>query len=177
MGAFTSALALAGIGMQAYGQYKSGQDAASAAAYNASVYQQQASVIETKKGLTRQQFDRMINKLAGAQTVAIAGSGRDLSGSALEVMNDALTQAYLDKQIEIYNLDIQKNSALSASQEELRAGQAAKTSGMISAGATILTGGNAWYSKYGSQPAIPGQGGYGADTPAGVTNRRTWSEL
>jgi len=149
MGAFTSALALAGVGLQAYGQYKSGQDAAAAAQYNSAIYQQQSEVIEVKKGLTRQEYDRMIKKLQGASVTAIASSGYDMSGSFLEVMNDNLTQAQLDKQKAIYNLEVEKLQAGSAAEESLRAGDRARTSSNIGSVATLLTEGNEWYSKYG----------------------------
>jgi len=160
MGAFTSALALAGVGMQAYGQYRSGQDAAAAAQYNAAIYQQQSEVIEVKKGLTRQEYDRMIRKLEGASVTAIASSGYDFSGSFLEVMNDNLTQAQLDKQKAIYNLDVEKLQAQSAASESIRSGDRARTSANINSVATLLTEGNEWYSKY---------GGFGTASPKGKT--------
>jgi hypothetical protein len=149
MGAFTSILAAGAIGLQAYGQYKSGQDAQAAADYNAAIYQQQSQVIEVKKGITKQQYDRMIRKLQGASVTAIASSGFDMSGSFLEVMNDNLTQAQLDKQIEIYNLDVEKSFALSSADEARRAGARARSAANIGAITTILTGGNKWYQEYG----------------------------
>jgi len=156
MGAFTSMLALAAVGTQAYGQYKSGQDAQAAADYNAAIYQQQAQVIDVKKGITRQQYDRSIRKLEGASVTAIASSGYDFSGSFLEVMNDNLTQAQLDKQISIYNLDVEKSQALSAASESQRAGSRARSAANIGALSTVLTGGNEWYSKYGGFGATTG---------------------
>lgn len=160
MGAFTSALALAGVGLTAYGQYKSGQDAYAASQYNAAVFQQQSEVIEVKKGLTKQEYERMIRKLEGASVTAIASSGYDFSGSFLEVMNDNLTQAQLDKQKAIYNLDVEKMQAQSAGEEASRAGVRARTSGNINSVATLLTQGNEWYSKY---------GGFGTASPKGKT--------
>lgn len=149
MGAFTSALALAGIGLTAYGQYKQGQDAAAAAQYNAAIYEQQSEVLDVKKKLTAEEYDRLIRKLRGSQVTAVAASGYDLSGSFLEVMNDALTQAQLDKQVELYNLEVEKRQALSAAEESRRAGSAARSLATIKAASTILTEGNEWYSKYG----------------------------
>jgi hypothetical protein len=149
MGAFTSALALAGVGLQAYGQYKSGQDAYAAAQYNAAIFQQQSEVLDVKKGITREQYDRMIRKLEGASVTAIAASGYDFSGSFLEFMNDTLTQAQLDKQLELYNLEVEKRQAISAADESRRSGTTARTSANIQSVATLLTEGNEWYSKYG----------------------------
>ena len=149
MGAFTSILAAAGVGMQAYGMIKSGQDAASAAAYNANLYNQQAAIIETRKGLTREEYDRMIDRLEGETIVAVASSGYDLSGSFLEVMNDTLTQANLDKQKAVYNLEVEKSQARSSAEAASRQGRIVQTVANIGALATVLTEGNEWYSKYG----------------------------
>lgn len=178
MGAFTSALAM---GMQVAGQIKSGKDAQAAANYNAAIFQQQAQVIDVKKGLTAKNYDRMIRKLEGASVTAIAASGHDMSGSFLEVMSDNLTQAQLDKQIEIYNLDVEKAFALSSASESVRAGDRARSSANMGALSSILTTGNQWYQDYGGfgagTPAVAGQGGYAYNTPSGVTNMGTWSKL
>ena len=161
MGAFTSLLAAASVGMQAYGMIKSGQDAASAAAYNATMYNQQAAIIETRKGLTREEYDRMIDRLEGETTVAVASSGYDFSGSFLAVMNDTMTQANLDKQKAIYNLEVEKSQARSSASEASRRGRIAQTSANINALSTVLTEGNEWYSKYGGfgKTTAPKKGG------------------
>ena len=157
MGAFTSALALAGIGLTVYGQAREGQQAQQAANYNAAVYREQAAVIDVKKGLSAQQWDRMIKRLSGATVSAVAASGYDLSGSFLAVMNDRLTQANLDKQTDNYNLEVSKSQSISAADEAQREGSRRRTSSLISAGATLLTQGNEWYSKYGPTPTEPGK--------------------
>ena len=138
-----------GIGVQGLGQLKSGQDARTAANYNAAVYDQQASIIEVKKDLTAEQYDRMIKKLKGSTVTAIASSGYDMSGSFLEVMNDNLTQAYLDKETDLYNLEVSKLQASSAASESRRTGKTAQTSANVQAVSTLLTQGNEWYAKYG----------------------------
>ena len=157
MGAFTSALMLAGIGLQVAGQYKSGQDAYAAGQYNKAVYEQQAQVIDVKKGISRQQWDRLIRQLSGKTVSAVAASGYDLSGSFLTVLNDRLTQANLDKQTELYNLEVSKSQSLSAADEATRAGARARTTALIGAGATLLTSGNEWYSKYVQKPTEAGK--------------------
>lgn len=149
MGGFTSLLAAAGIGLQVYGQYRAGQDAAAAAAYNAAIFQQEAAVVETKKGLTEAQYNRLIRKLEGETVTAVAASGYDLSGSFLEVMNDSLTQANLDKQTELYNLEVEKAFKRSAAEEATRAGRRYVRTANVQAASTLLTQGNEWYQKYG----------------------------
>ena len=155
MGAFTSALMLAGTAMSAYGQIKAGQDAQAAAEYNAAVYRQQAEAIDVKKGISNKRWDRVINQLGGKLTTAVASSGYDYSGSFLEVINDRMTEAYLDKQMENYNLELSKTQSLSAATEAQRTGAAARTASLFSAGGTILTEGNEWYSKYGRSSDNP----------------------
>ena len=179
MGAFTSVLMAAGIGMQVYGKYKEGQDAYATAQYNAGLYKQQADIIDVKKGLSKYDWERTIDQLEGKSVSAVASSGYDMSGSFLTVMNDRLTQAQLDKQTELYNLEVSKSQSLSAADEAVRAGKAARTSALFNAGATLLTEGNDWWSKYGGagKLAVPGKGGYGTNTPAGVKNMGTWSKL
>ena len=149
MGGFTAAMAAVGVGMQAYGMWQSGQDAAAAAAYNANMYNAQAQIIESKKVLTRQEYDRMIDQLEGSTISAIASSGYDMSGSYLAVMNDSLTQANLDKEKALYNLEIEKFQAGSRASEATRAGKRAQDAANVGALSTVLTEGNDWYSKYG----------------------------
>jgi hypothetical protein len=149
MGAFTSMLAAAGIGMQAYGMYRSGQDAYAAGAYNQQIYEQQAQIIDVKKGITKAQYDRMIKRLSGETIVATASSGYDMTGSFLEVYNDNMTQAFLERDTELYNLEVDKFMAKSAGAESLRAGERARRTANISAASSLLVQGNEWYQKYG----------------------------
>jgi hypothetical protein len=154
MGAFTSALAAVGIGMQAVGTIKAGQDAQAAAEYNAATYRAQADAIDIKKQISEQSWDRLIKQLDGQSTVAVASSGYDYSGSFLEVVNDRMTQAYLDKNIESYNLELAKSQSLSAADEAIRKGKAARSAALWSAGGSLLTQGNEWYSKYGGTKSL-----------------------
>ena len=158
MAGFTAALTAASIGMQVYGKVKAGQDAKSAADYNAAVYKQQAQVIDIKKDLTSQQYDRAIKQLNGATVVAVAGQNRDLTGSALYVLEDNMTQIHLDKSTELWNLEIDKTRALSSATEYETSGKRARSSAYIDAGSTLLTQGNDWYQKY---------GGFGQADPIG----------
>ncbi len=150
MGAYTTAiLAASGVAMQVYGQYQQGQDAQQAADYNAAVYKQQSQVIDVKKDITAEQFDRASDRLRGATVNAIQSSGYDLSGSKLHVLNDNLAQVEWDKSIELYNLEIDRTRAISSANEYTARGQREARSSTIQAGATLLTTGNDWYQSYG----------------------------
>jgi hypothetical protein len=157
MGAFTSVLMAAGIGLQVYGQYKEGQDAYATGQYNAALYKQQADIIDVKKKLSKHDWARTIDQLEGKVTSAVASSGYDLKGSFLTVMADRLTEAQLDKQTELYNLEVAKGQSLSAADEATREGSAARTASLFKAGGTLLTEGNEWYGKYGPETTTPGK--------------------
>jgi hypothetical protein len=135
--------------MQSYGQHQSGADVQSAANYNAAVHEQRAQSIEVKKGLTRQQYERLFRQMESRSVAAIAGSGYDYSGSFLEVVNDSLTQIALDEQIAIYNLEVEKMQAHSSAEESRARGAVAARSGNVNALSSLLTQGNEWYQKYG----------------------------
>ena len=150
MAGFTAtALMAASVGMQVIGQVQSGMAAREAADYNAQVYREKAANIQVKKDITTVQYNRALKQLRGETVVAVSGQGRDLSGSALHVLNDNLTQMELDKSIELYNLDIDKRRALSGADEHERTGDREMRSSLFQAGSTILTAGNAWYQKSG----------------------------
>jgi type II secretory pathway pseudopilin PulG len=174
MGAFTTALLAAGTVMKVVGQVKAGQDAQAAAEYNAAILRQQAESIDVKQRISNKSWDRLINQLGGKLTTAVASSGYDYSGSFLAVVNDRMTQAYLDKQIENYNLELSKTQSLSAADEAQRAGARARTASLFQAGGTILTEGNEWYSKYGRTDVDPGGVGIGGGTPGG--SKYAWAQ-
>jgi len=149
MGAFTSTMLAVGVGMQAYGQYSAGQKAKDAYEYNANVFNAQENMLAEQKALTAKEHERTIRHLEGATTVAVAGSGYDMSGSYLEVMKDTLTQAHLDKEKELYNLEAERMLAKSRASEARRMGDNASRAGTIGAFSTVLTGGSKWYQQYG----------------------------
>jgi len=167
MGAFTTALLAAGTVMKVVGGIKAGQDAQAAAEYNAAVYRQQSEAIDVKKRISGKRWDRVIRQLGGKLTSAVASSGYDYAGSFLKVINDRMTEAYLDKQVENYNLELSKSQSLSAAEEAQRAGSRARTASLFDAGGTILTEGNEWYSKYGRS----------SDNPTGDFSKTTPTEL
>ena len=142
-------LSAVGTGMQVQGQYQSGQDIQAAAGYNASLFEQTAQISADKQSLTNEKFARLYRHLQGSSIATVAGSGYDLSGSFLEVINDSLTQMELDRQIAIYGLEVEQSQAMSSASEARFQGDVAARSGNMSALNTILTQGNDWYQKYG----------------------------
>jgi len=179
MGAFTAALLAAGTAMKVIGGIKAGNDAQAAAEYNAAVLEEKAASIDVKKKISNERWGKVIDQFGGELTVAVASSGYDYSGSFLSHINRVMTEAQLDKQIDNYNLELEKHQALSGAGEQRRAGSAAKSAALWGAAGTALTEGNEWYSKYGQagSATTPGVGGYGINTPKGVRNMGTWSKF
>jgi len=149
MGAFTSTMMAVGVGLQAVNQFSAGKQSRDAYNYNASIFDAQAKSIEGKKVLTEEQHTRMIRQLRGKSISAVASSGYDMSGSALEVLNDTMTQAYLDKNTALYNLEVEKIGASSQASEQRRQGYQSERSSIYSGFGTLLTGGSKWYQQYG----------------------------
>jgi len=145
----TKGVSAVGTGLDLLGMFKSGNEAQDASNYNAAIYMQQSAIIDKKKDLTNQQYNRKFRQVTGQSVVAVSSSGYDLSGSFLAVLNDRLTQVELDRQSAIYNLEIEKITAESNASEQRRDADRAKSSSLYDMGASLLTQGNEWYQKYG----------------------------
>lgn len=148
MGAFTI-MALAGIGMQAYGQYKQGQAMGEAEAYNAAIARRQAENLRRSGELAAYRRRRSGERLTSSQSALYAKAGVLLRGSPLEVIEDSMTEIELDAQIAKYNIEIGAGTLESEAQERERMGRHYRQAGYVGAGATILTEGSKLTSIYG----------------------------
>lgn len=159
MGLATSAIVALGVtqaGMQIASGISKSKEIERQAEYNARVYEQQAGMIESQKGLEAYQYNRAIARARGTGIARTAKSGLLFSGSPLAVMVDTETQMQLDKSIGQYNLEVQKRYALSGAAEYRRQGKiGAKTAlwaGYTNAFTTLLQTG-AFASMSMSAPA------------------------
>lgn len=123
--------AIAGGAYSAYNQKKAGSAQAKelgrVGEYNAQVYEQQANMILEQKKLQEYQTNRAIGRARGSMITATAGAGLNFSGSPMAIAIDNETQMLLDQAIGNYNLDVQRNYALSAARESrYAAGQQAR---------------------------------------------------
>lgn len=113
--------------------------------YNAQIYEQQAAMIQEKKKIQDYQFLRQAANARGTIISRTAGKGFNLGGSPLAILIDNETNMQFDKAIEDYNLDVERNYALSGAtyQRETGAAQArlAKYTGRSNAFTTILNTG------------------------------------
>jgi len=156
MGAFTSALLAGSTALNIFGQFKEGQQAQEAANFNAAIYQQNRQIIDINKELTKSQFDRAIKFLKGKTVAATAAAGIDFSGSALEVFNDNVTQAELQKQQALFDLEVSGIRATDAAEESRRAGIRVSSAATTGALTSILTEGNDFFQRFGfSSKATP----------------------
>lgn len=124
------------------------------AEYNAQVYEQQAEMIQQKKKIEEYQYNRQIAKMRGAVTARAAGRGLLLSGSPLAILIDNETQMRFDQAIGEYNLDVQRNYALSGAEfyrtEGKEKARLARMQGYTNAFSTLLnTAGSAALLNYG----------------------------
>lgn len=115
------------------------------AEYNAQVYEQQAELIKEKKKIQEYQFNRQAARARSAIVAKTAGKGFLLSGSPLAVLVDNETQMQFDKAIGDYNLDIERNYALSGATNTRQQGAAqsrlARYGGYTNAFTTLLNTG------------------------------------
>jgi hypothetical protein len=161
-----AALAVGSTVVGAAGQMQSANAAASAAEYNASVQRENARladrqakrVLEAGMEEERKQLGAT-QRLIGKQTAAQAANGLDVTfGSPLDLIVDTATQGKIDAmtiRTNAYrNYDDVRNQAVAARNRaalyDMEA-SSSRTSGMLSAAGTVLTGAGQAYglSKYG----------------------------
>jgi hypothetical protein len=150
-----AAAALVGLGaasatMQVMGANQQANAYKQKAAYDAGVYEQQASMISEQKKLSDYQYNRQAAKMRGAVVSRTAGSGFELSGSPLAIMVDNETQMAMDHAIEGYNYDIERYFALSKATSSRMEGannaRLARTTGYSNAFTTLLNTGASAYT-------------------------------
>lgn len=150
MGMEALVLATAGMGaINAFSQAKAGQQQAKAiqqqADFNSQVYQQQGQMVLEQKKINEHQYLRQRKRAAGSIVAGASGKGFAFSGSPLAVLTDVETQMGFDKAIEDYNLDIERNRAISGASYYKETGRQqsalARATGYSNAFSTILNTG------------------------------------
>lgn len=147
--ATTTALLMAGgalsAGASIMGANSQAKSIQKQAEYNAQVYGQQAAMVMEKKKIQDYQFNRQAAQIRGSIVSKTAGKGFRLSGSPLAILIDNETQMQFDKAIGDYNLDIERNFALSGAANTLEQGATSarntRFAGYTNAFSTILNTG------------------------------------
>jgi hypothetical protein len=135
--------ALFSIGSSIY----SGKKLSTEAKFNAALKQQQANLIDQQMQLSIHQWDREIGRAKSTLTNRVAGSGIMMSGSPMAALVDMSTQMEMDKEIETYNLEMQKKGVLSEAAAYRRQAKTAKTVGYLNAFSGLLSAGADYYKS------------------------------
>lgn len=108
--------------------------------FNATLYDNQASLIEEKKQIDYGQFNRLKGKTLSTSVASVAASGIGLSGSPMAVMLDAQTQINIDQAISSFNIEQEKNYAKAQADQQRRLGKAQQSAANTNAFTTLLSG-------------------------------------
>ena len=174
----TASLLMAGGGFSAASSMIGGEMQASAiekqAKYNSTVYGQQAEMIKAQKNIQDVQFNRQAASARGSIIAQTAGKGLALSGSPLAILIDNETNMQFDKAIADYNLDIERNYALSAAENTRVQGandaKAARFGGYSNGFLNALNAG----AQVGILKSQNSMGGKTIFRPSYPTNRKTY---
>jgi hypothetical protein len=89
-----------------------------------------------------------VRKLLSSQKAAYGKSGVDLAGSPLLALQETVEQGELDALAIRYGGDVDASRNRSAAEISRMEGKAARTSGYLQAGSTLLSGGVKAYDRY-----------------------------
>ena len=157
-------MSVIGIGVNAYGAYREGQDASEASKYNAEIARQQAKMAEEAGALDASRHRKQMSRLISGQKAAYAGSGVELTGSPLDAMIYTAAEGELDAQIIEYNAKVKSMGYMSQAIYDERLSDIYRKEGLYRAGSTLLTGATQIagdYFGYGyKKPKKQSAGGY-----------------
>lgn len=137
------AMSTAQAGMSIIGGYQQKKEAE----YNASVLRRQAGMIGEKQKLEAMRDDRAIRQAAGTTVARTAASGIEFSGSPMTIMIDTIQQMELDKEINQYNLQMQKGYVYGQAAQEKARGRRAVMAGYSGAFSALLSGGKQYLKR------------------------------
>jgi hypothetical protein len=109
--------------------------------YNASVYKQEAELIDRKTDLSVYRQRKAAKKLNSQQRASYAKAGVLLDGSPTAVLVDSAAEAEMDIMVTKYNSEIEKNKALSSADYQTYLGTQAEETGERNANAAWATAG------------------------------------
>ena len=167
----------AGLGLQAlatalqgYGAYSGGQVQQQGAYYNAGVMQQRGQIAIAQAGERAAIQQTITGRSLGEQKAQAGASGVDANqGSPLAVMADTASQGELQRQLLLYQGQMENFADQQQAQLDIASGNAAATAGTNSAVGTLLTGGAK--VAYGASQLYGGRAGtVPASLPTGPYN-------
>lgn len=174
-------LVIAGTAMSAVSAIKEGNAMATAEKANANLADLYASQVRQSGAYEESKIARQKAQTTSTQKARYAKSGVLLTeGSPIEVMADTAAQYEMDIQATRYNTEIDARRYEYESKYRRQMATRYKQLGYTkAAGTVLLSAGTAFGGMNfgGGTPAVPGQGGYGLNTPSGVRDMGTWSKL
>lgn len=139
-----SSIALAAIAVgtaaTAYGQYQAGQAQERALNYQAAVQERNAQIARQNAEYDAQRQSARLRRAIGSQRAAVLASGIQMEGTALELQQDTVQQAEMDRLAILYGGEINYQNARSEAELSRMQGKAAGQAGTTAAFGTVLGG-------------------------------------
>ena len=132
--------AAVGTAVTAYGQYQAGQAQERALNYQAAVQERNAQIARQNAEYDAQRQSARLRRAIGSQRAAVLASGIQMEGTALELQQDTVQQAEMDRLAILYGGEINYQNARSEAELSRMQGKAAGQAGATAAFGTILGG-------------------------------------
>jgi hypothetical protein len=130
----------AGTAVTAYGQYQQGQAQERALNYQAAVQERNAQIAKQNADYDAQRQSARLRRAIGSQRAAVLASGIQMEGTALELQQDTVQQAEMDRLAILYGGEINYQNARSEAELSRMQGKAAGQAGTTAAFGTLLGG-------------------------------------
>ena len=140
----------AGTAVTAYGQYQAGQAQERALNYQAAIQERNAQIAKQNADYDAQRQESRLRRAIGSQRAAVLASGIQMEGTPLELQQDTVQQAEMDRLAILYGGEINYQNARSEAELSRMQGKAAGQAGTTAAFGTLL-GGSAQFAKTGKE--------------------------
>lgn len=165
-------LALAAIGLQAFGQIKQGQEEEAMARYNSGLLDMQASTVEANRVYSSNRQQEQIKEAQSRAVGTAAKQGANWSStSRMMLLNKNYYNMQVDSHIMDYNAMIEARNLRSQAAQTRKAGANAMKASMFGTGASLMSGIGGRYPQIAGTKA----GTSVANTSAGSTAAGTSS--
>jgi hypothetical protein len=140
--------AAVGTAVTAYGQYQAGQAQERALNYQAAVQERNAQIAKQNAEYDAQRQESRLRRAIGSQRAAVLASGIQMEGTALELQQDTVQQAEMDRLAILYGGETNYQNARSEAELSRMQGKAAGQAGTTAAFGTVLGGFGQGYMMY-----------------------------
>ncbi len=166
----TLILTAAATALSAVGAVSQGQQAKSAAEFNARQAERNAAIARQRAAGAAERIRRQAGREEGRRVAGFLASGIQLAGSPLDFLADAAAEAELEARLAEQGGAIESASLLERADVSRFEGQQAQTAGFLSAGRTILGGAAAAFDTPTTEEpedeiVVPGSAGGGFSGP------------